>query len=872
MTQTGGTPERATDRLSRRLRSLRMFARGFLLFEQLWPALWPPLGVAGVFVCLALLDLPGLLYPWLHLGVLGGFAVAFMVLLVRAVRSVVTPDDALADRRLERTAGLTHRPLAALSDRPVGNDPVAAALWQAHVLHAAQRIAQLRTGLARPGLAAIDRRALRIGLGVALVASFAIAGRDAPSRLAEGLTPSWPRQAAAPGMEIQAWIAPPAYTRLPPVFLKSEFPNISAPAGARLTVNLTGGGIASGRPGLTLGNSETPLLPLDKSSFQGEKTLQTGGRLAIRDGSQELAAWNLTVIADRPPSAGWTDRPRTSRIGTSQIGASGRGPRLSLPWQTEDDYGVVFLQANLELTEPVEPSPPALQLILPLPGDNLTKAKGVSVLDLSAHPWAGLPVRGRLIARDALGQSGESTEINFTLPERVFQHPVARVLIQLRRGLTLHPKDRAQILAVLDNLLLAPEVFDGDFGAFLNLAGLCYALARNHSPGAVPETQQRMWELALQLEDGQVDNTARALENARQAADEALERAAQEGNPENLANIDQKLRDLEQAIRNRLQAILEQARRDGTEDQIHLQAMQMDATDLNQLAEAARDAAREGRMKDAEQRVAELKELLDQLRDGQSTTAQAAQKSAQQRAEKRERGEKQIGAVQDMIARQGGLLDHVQGRSQEKDPSERTLSEKTKDRALEQKSDQQVQQALRRALGELMQQFGDLTGDVPPSLSKADVAMREAGQSLGANTDPTAAAAEQRAIEALQKGAREMGQTMSKKFGLGPIGVEEPPGDGDGPRADQMGNSPGEQARGDLRNRTKTPHNANKDPFGRPQGEAISGSDEGGDVQVPEERERQRAQAIQNELRRRGAQRTRPQDELDYIERLLKRF
>ena len=381
-----------------------------------------------------------------------------------------------------------------------------------------------------------------------------------------------------------------------------------------------------------------------------------------------------------------------------------------------------------------------------------------------------------------------------------------------------------------------------------------------------------MWELALQLEDGQVDNAARALENARQATDEALERAAQEGNPENLANIDQKLRDLEQAIRNRLQVILEQARRDGTEDQIHLQAMQMDATDLNQMAEAARDAAREGRMKDAEQRVAELEELLDQLRNGQSTTAQAAQKSAQQRAEKRERGEKQIGAVQDMIARQGGLLDHVQGRSQEKDPSERTLSEKTKDRALEQKSDQQVQQALRRALGELMQQFGDLTGDVPLSLSKADVAMHEAGQSLGASTDPAAAAAEQRAIEALQKGAREMGQTMAKKFGLGPIGVEEPPGDGDDPSADQMGNSPGEKAGGDLHNRTKTPRNANNDPFGRPRGGAISGNDEGGDVQVPEDRERQRAQAIQNELRRRGAERTRPQDELDYIERLLRRF
>ena len=44
------------------------------------------------------------------------------------------------------------------------------------------------------------------------------------------------------------------------------------------------------------------------------------------------------------------------------------------------------------------------------------------------------------------------------------------------------------------------------------------------------------------------------------------------------------------------------------------------------------------------------------------------------------------------------------------------------------------------------------------------------------------------------------------------------------------------------------------------------------DVTVPEERERQRTQAIQEELRRRGAERLRPQMELDYIDRLLKQF
>jgi len=63
-----------------------------------------------------------------------------------------------------------------------------------------------------------------------------------------------------------------------------------------------------------------------------------------------------------------------------------------------------------------------------------------------------------------------------------------------------------------------------------------------------------------------------------------------------------------------------------------------------------------------------------------------------------------------------------------------------------------------------------------------------------------------------------------------------------------------------------------RDPLGRRYGQGSSGADESADVTVPEERERQRTQAIQEELRRRGGERMRPQMELDYIDRLLKQF
>ena len=54
--------------------------------------------------------------------------------------------------------------------------------------------------------------------------------------------------------------------------------------------------------------------------------------------------------------------------------------------------------------------------------------------------------------------------------------------------------------------------------------------------------------------------------------------------------------------------------------------------------------------------------------------------------------------------------------------------------------------------------------------------------------------------------------------------------------------------------------------------QGANGTDESGDVRVPDQMEEARTRALQEELRRRGAERSRPQPELDYIDRLLKTY
>ncbi len=112
-----------------------------------------------------------------------------------------------------------------------------------------------------------------------------------------------------------------------------------------------------------------------------------------------------------------------------------------------------------------------------------------------------------------------------------------------------------------------------------------------------------------------------------------------------------------------------------------------------------------------------------------------------------------MGAAEDMIQREGSVRDRAEGRQTADDQPGRD-------------TDGKQQTAMRRALGVMMQNFGDLTGKVPDGLSEADIAMAQADQALAAADDKETAAAEQRAIDALKKGEQQMSQQMAQSLGI----------------------------------------------------------------------------------------------------------
>lgn len=829
--------------LRRRLARLRAIARGVIWFERLVPALTPAFGVAALFVSAALLNVVFLLSGWAHLAVLALVGALTLGLLVYSLRRTPVPDFRAADRRLELGSGLRHGPLAVMADKPATTDAAGLALWQAHTDAAIARIGGLKVGLPHPGLAGLDRFSLRNALVLLLLVSLAVANTGAPGRLYAALTPALPGLPAAPATELKAWITPPPYTREPPIFVKGTTGALSVPAGSRVTVNVSGG---SETPRLSVNDQDHPFTELAANSFQVEWDMVRGGVLRVGRDNGTLARWTVSVVADQAPQATWTGKPGP--------GPTGRDTRL--PWQTSDDYGVDSLQAELRLRD--RPDVPPVVVAIPLTAGSPKTAQGTAHSDLTAHPWAGLSVTARLIARDAAGQTGTSADAAFELPERPFHNEIARVLIAIRKNLTVNPEDRLDSIALLDGLLQQPAMFGGDIGAYVTVSWIYREMVRNRTEAAVPTLQATMWELALHLEEGQTEQSARALAEARHEAREALNKVQQQPNDANKTELAKRLEQLRQALNAYMQNLLNDAQRNNDISQLNPSTMRQLDREFDRMANDAQRLANQGRMDEAQQQMAELEKMLDQVTKNPSAAREAMQAKNKRRAS----------AVPDLIAREGALVDQAQRRFGH------PQSGNQGDPSAQRDTDARVQQALRRSLGELMQQFSDMTGDVAPGLGEADQAMRNAMTSLKQGSDDDAARAQQQAIAALQKGGKEMQQAMAKANGSqSGQGDESGDGEGDEPGGVMALGSQGDGSQGAANEPSSRqngrPDQGQRDVLGRNDQNGLS---EGVDGAVPDDRETVRTRIIQEELRRRETRQDRPQQELHYIDRLLKQF
>ncbi|QGM44879.1 TIGR02302 family protein [Methylocystis heyeri] len=758
---------------------------------------------------------------WLEVGPLFrviGVALFGQAALTLCLRELLRgwPSRSLALRRLDGGDSSGLRPATALEDRLAAQDPdpATATLWEAHRRRLERALGALRIAPPRPEIEKRDPYALR---ALALVAAVAMAFA-AGDRKAERLRAAFDWRGAGAAREtvrFDAWLDPPPYTGRQALVLEDKDigQTVEVPVNSILRVRFGGRVETEGALQPLAGEGEAPKAGPAEQRFK----LAGPARLKLPDGR----AFNFAVIPDNPPRIELKEPPKNNFRGS-----------MTLAYKSEDDYGVIGAQALLSLPPGRRVLFPPPSLPLSLPQDQGGRGEAQTTLDLSDSPWAGAQATLRLEARDEGGNVGLSEPIETTLPQRHFRKPLARALAEQRRKLALDPDDRGKVRLALDALSIAPDAFDTPSSIYLGLRMARRDLEGERSDEELKEVADLLWAMALGLEDGDLNQAERDLRAAQRNLKEALARGADE---QEIAKLTEELRD---AMAKFLQGMSEQAQRDRNPATAQSQAgegREISKEELDKMLEELDQANKAGDTERAQALLDQLTNLLENLQPSQGSRGANSQM--------RQRGQS-LSELDRLSREQQQLRDETYQGGAEKSEGRPQAG-----RNGAQKGAAERQKALRERLESQRDALRRSGEGAPADLDEADKAMKEAEQALeqGKAGAGKAVEAQGRALQALRRGADELAQR-----GKGEDGQAEEDSDGGqggqsrgrmGSGQDPLGRAAGAQGRYDSHSRY--------DPMGLPPA--------------------QRARKVQDEVRRRLGQPERPAEELDYLQRLLKR-
>ncbi|MBL8642604.1 MAG: DUF4175 family protein, partial [Rhodospirillaceae bacterium] len=523
--------------LSLRLRLAAAWAA--LAWERLWAQGWRTASAAGVVIALALTDLLPALPGWLHIAALIAAVAGLGALARRDFKDFTWPSLAAAQARLEQS--VAHRPLTTVQDTAAGGalSPFQQTLWQAHQQRARENLSRIHAFWPAPGVAARDRYTIRAAAIIALFIAGAGSWGDMGSRMMRAAWPTFDDSTTGPSVKI--WMTPPAYTGRSPVFV--EWPargDTPQPRTLDVAERSTMLVVVTGTPRettVTLDDAAYTLEKLADKSQRLEQELPRTDTLTVKQRGRTLGQWNIDTVPDLPPTIAFVREPREA----------GRW-RLRLDYHATDDYGIEKVTAHIVKPDAViEPEAPeeSIDFDVAVPPFNPKEATQVSLHDLTAHPWAGQPVLVQLIVTDQAGQSAPSNFQQVILPERVFQHPVAKDLIAIRRGFLLSDKPENLVkpaFRTVAGILQQPQSFGGDPKVHLQLSAVKYRLAYDEAAPTDGSLPPILWAAAVRIEDGNLAVAEQRLDEAERALKEAFERGAP---PEEITRL---INELQRAI------------------------------------------------------------------------------------------------------------------------------------------------------------------------------------------------------------------------------------------------------------------------------------------------------------------------------------
>ncbi|WP_273717368.1 MULTISPECIES: TIGR02302 family protein [Bartonella] len=789
-----------------KLLCVRILVWGILSFERIWVRLLPLFLVLSLFCSFSWLGLFGVLGYWFHLFLLGVLLVCAGVSLFFLI-GFRFPTMREVDQRLERVNDLKHQPLNIQTDHlcSENEEDFSAVIWREHQRRMAKQLVHLKTGFISLNSAAYDPLALRALCVLLFVCAFSFSFGSRGGRLADAF--DFRPVVDEKFMRIDAWVTPPAYTGMAPIYLtKDEKTQLEIPEGSDVVVRVVNGAgvtvkaktVEEGQNVLFSEKNENPIVHFE-THLKHSMDLFVSSR-------RKKQQWHLQMIKDAFPTIDWLEKP--GRILTGS---------LELRYMLDDDYGVTKAFVEIEpLFQNKNASSlykaPEIKLLLPRGG----KGKMRTVYDVSAHPWAGSQVKITLVAEDGAGQKGRSKTFVMILPQRIFSNPVARAVSELRRLLALDVSARERVLDMLSALFVRPEKGLQNAAHFLVLQSAWTRLSLAQTEEDLRGVVDYLWQIALGIEGYQLESVQKNLKQAQAALRDALRYGAP------AAEIERLMADLRQAMDAYIQALAEKAP-DGqvSKNSKSLKSPNLSEDTLQEKLNLIEEMAKTGSSLAAEQLLAEIEQTLDHLHVQKGNQNEGEKSQSAQMKEKMD----QLG---DLMRRQQEILNETHQLEMEQKRGE-NVPEKQK------KSLKKRQAELQSELSTLEKELSEQGFETGEALKRAEEKMNSAKDALDHGNHQASIQNQSDALESLRQGAQSVLKKMRETL-------------------KETGND-------------QDADSGQKDPLGRPLSSKTGEGQEG--KALPQESDQMRTRQILDEIRKRLGKEHIPEAEKNYLERLL---
>ena len=828
-------------KLQKRYTNLIEGARWALWWEDIWPILWRWIALGSLFAGFSWLGL------WTFLSGTGrmtgviGFLILFILFAIVPFFRLHLPTRQAAQNRMERDSALKHSPVHAVEDQLFlgSKNKASQELWALHMRKALESIPLMTVRLPSPGLPQKDPFALRFILVLGAVLAGFYAGEERIPRLM--LAFNWQSEAELTGLaRTTGWVAPPAYTGEAAFLLdfSKKGRKFSIPIHSRIVVRA-----GSKDTYISVTEGLKPVEAETETADSGQVADNTDNNVHIyqieKDGELTASAgwfsFRTFQFETRPDHAPYIElEDSNDAIKQDYKGA------FTLSYRTADDYGVAELYLDIKPDPSLKSvrslvPPPQVALLLPPDSrtgnqDNSKNNIGKTDINISDHPWSGAPVIIKIIAVDHFGNKSESAPFPFILPEKRFMEPISAALAEQRRKTVLFPDNPAPVQIALDALMIEPEIFTPDIGIYMGLYDVSGKLRRASGDENLLSFSEDLWALiqAIEGDQQQLADAKSALRQAQERLQDAIARGASED------EIKQLTKEYENAMNRYMRELARQSKKEEQQrDQVEKSGKTENITraQLNSLLKDIEEAMKRGDVLEAQRLMEELAEILENLQiqtaegNGDDSLNDELSESTKE--------------LNELLRQQQQLQDETFNEDRKRQESQRLAPPSETQKPSKSEDLAERQKRLRERMQQLQQEMKRLGMQKEQRFSEAEENMEKAGKSLEKGDLQGATESQKEALKNMERGARNFARQ----------------------KHDMMeAEKSGQQQNGEPAQNGESRQTGSANPFD-------AGKDQDKDLELSPT---SRAQKIIEELRNKLSEPERPEEELNYFERLLK--